>query len=50
MAFSPKTWVDGAGGGTPITAAELNRLEQAIADLSDVLDDIVERVETLETE
>ncbi|APU92091.1 hypothetical protein SEA_YEEZY_13 [Gordonia phage Yeezy] len=28
MAYTPKTWANGAGGGTPITAAELNRIEQ----------------------
>lgn len=33
MAFTPKTWADGEAGGTPITAAELNRIEQGIADV-----------------
>lgn len=33
MAFEPKTWEDGADGGTPITAAELNRLETGIAEV-----------------
>ena len=32
MAFTPKTWADGPSGGTPITAAELNRIEQGIDD------------------
>lgn len=32
MSFSPKTWVDGSGGGTPITAAELNRIEAGIVE------------------
>lgn len=32
MAFTPKDWKDGAAGGTPITAAELNRVEQGVAD------------------
>lgn len=36
MAFTPKTWVDGSGGGTPITAAELNRMESGIRDASRV--------------
>ena len=27
MAFEPDKWADGAAGGTPITAAELNRIE-----------------------
>ena|SRR5699024_9560428 len=29
MAFEPDKWVDGEEGGTPITAAELNRIEAA---------------------
>src|SRR5699024_2846774 len=29
MAFEPDEWADGAAGGTPITAAELNRIEAA---------------------
>lgn len=32
MAFEPKTWADGAEGGTPITAKELNRIEQGVLD------------------
>lgn len=32
MAYTPKTWEDGESGGTPITAAELNRMEQGIVD------------------
>lgn len=34
MAFTAKTWADGSGGNTPITAAELNRIElnTAVAD------------------
>lgn len=34
VSFAKKTWKDGNGGGTPITAAELNRLEQGVADLT----------------
>lgn len=34
MAFEPKTWADGKDGGTPITAAELNRLEQGLESAS----------------
>src|SRR5699024_12690982 len=30
MAFEPKTWADGEEGGTPITAAELNRIEHGV--------------------
>lgn len=29
MAFEPNKWKDGEAGGTPITAAELNRIEAA---------------------
>ena len=29
MAFEPDKWKDGEAGGTPITAAELNRIESA---------------------
>lgn len=32
MAFEPKEWADGEAGGTPITAAELNRIESGIAE------------------
>lgn len=31
MAFVPKAWADGSAGGTPITAAELNRIESGVA-------------------
>src|SRR5699024_5032337 len=34
MAFEPKTWADGEEGGTPITAAELNRIEQGVESAS----------------
>lgn len=29
MAFEPNKWADGVEGATPITAAELNRIEAA---------------------
>lgn len=29
MAFEPNKWADGEAGATPITAAELNRIEAA---------------------
>lgn len=32
VAFSPKVWADGAAGGTPITADELNRIEAGVDD------------------
>jgi len=34
MAYSGQTWVDGSGGGTPITAARLNTLEAGAVDAS----------------
>jgi hypothetical protein len=33
--FDPLTWVDGSGGGTPIIAAQLNRIEQGIESMDD---------------
>lgn len=33
--FTPTTWVDGSGGGTPITAAQLNRVEQGVESMDD---------------
>ena len=33
--FTPQTWVDGSGGGTPITAAALNRLEAGVESMDD---------------
>lgn len=30
MAYEPSTWADGEAGGTPITAAALNKIEQGI--------------------
>lgn len=36
MAFEPKTWQDNVAGGTPITAAELNRIEQGIASVEGI--------------
>src|SRR5690606_1505229 len=32
MSYTPLEWKDGPQGGTPITAAALNRMEQGIAD------------------
>lgn len=33
--FNPATWADGSGGGTPITAAQLNRIEAGIESMDD---------------
>lgn len=38
MAYTPFTWHDGPGGGTPIVASRLNAIEQGIADAHDVTD------------
>lgn len=37
ISFTKKTWVDDPTSGTPITAADMNRLEQAIVDLNTTL-------------
>lgn len=31
MPYTPQTWADGSGGGTPITAARLNNIEAGLA-------------------
>lgn len=31
LAYTPTTWADGADGGTAITAARLNNIEQGVA-------------------
>ncbi|QYC54571.1 hypothetical protein PP488_gp13 [Gordonia phage Agueybana] len=57
MAYTPKTWANGAGGGTPITAAELNRIEQGvdgahdeISDMQDVISGLADRIASLEAQ
>ena len=50
VSFAKKTWKDGSGGGTPVTAVELNRLEQGVADLTAAVNglrDSVSRYKTL---
>ena len=37
VSFARKTWKDGSEGATPITAAELNRLEKGVADLTNAV-------------
>lgn len=34
VSFTKKNWVDGQAGGTPVTAAELNRIETGISSLA----------------
>lgn len=31
ISYTPTTWADGADGGTPITAARLNNIEQGVS-------------------
>lgn len=38
MPYTPLNWQDGEQGGTPISATNLNRMEQGIADAHDLLD------------
>lgn len=38
MGYSPQTWTDGAGGGTPITATRLGVIETGIANAASVAD------------
>ena len=40
VSFTKKTWADGSSGGTPITAAELNRMEQGIKDCADGVNEL----------
>lgn len=47
VSFAKKTWRDGSGGGTPITAAELNRLEQGVADLTAAVNGLRDSVSRL---
>src|SRR5690554_1733410 len=38
MPYTPLEWKDGPEGGTPISAANLNRMEQGIKDAHDVIE------------
>lgn len=44
ISFTKKNWVDTQSSGTPITAADLNRIEQAIVDLNRSIDDLQDSV------
>lgn len=44
LSFSKKTWEDTATSGTPITAAELNRLENAISNLTTAVNNLQDSV------
>lgn len=47
LSFSKKTWEDNATSGTPITAAELNRLENAISNLTTAVNNLQDSVSPL---
>ena len=42
--FAMKTWKDKVSGGTPITAAELNRIEKGISDTAKGVNDLGDSV------
>lgn len=44
LSFSKKTWTDNATSGTPITATELNRLENAISSLTTAVNNLQDSV------
>lgn len=44
VSFARKTWKDGSSGGTPITAAELNRLEKGVGDLTNAVNGLRDSV------
>lgn len=50
LSFSKKTWEDTATSGTPITAAELNRLENAISSLTTAVNNLQDSVSRLESD
>lgn len=49
LSFSKKTWEDNATSGTPITAAELNRLENAISNLTTAVNNLQDSVSRRQT-
>ena len=44
LSFTKKTWTDNATSGTPLTAAELNRLENAISNLTTAVNNLQDSV------
>ena len=44
IAFAMKTWKDKVSGNTPITAAELNRIEKGISDTAKGVNDLGDSV------
>lgn len=49
MAYTPQTWVDGSGGGTPISAARLNFMETGIDDADTRITAVEGRATSLES-
>ena len=49
MDFEPRSWADGPHGGTPLTAAELNRMETGIAEVGDLATIAGEAVNRMDT-
>lgn len=47
ISFTKKNWIDTPSSGTPITAADMNRIEQAIVDINTVLSQLTQQVEWL---
>lgn len=45
--FAMKTWKDAVSGGTPITAAELNRIEKGISDTAKGVNELGDSVSPL---
>ena len=45
--FAMKTWKDAVSGNTPITAAELNRIEKGISDTAKGVNDLGDSVSPL---
>lgn len=46
MAYTKQTWVDGSAGGTPVSAARLNHIEQGVADVDQ---QVAGRVQAMQT-
>lgn len=45
--YDPTTWADGSAGGTPITAAQLNRMETGIGSLATQNNALVDDIDAL---
>lgn len=49
MAYTPNVWRDGPSGRTPITAALLTRIEDALSSVSSLADTLLERITAVKT-